>query len=74
MQRKSYIHLYPHQEIPRGRAPYASPSGFKSSTNESEDLQTLSNQLQDNLNRSLIFNTTYLEDEDSDERTLYFSK
>ena len=74
MQRKSYIQLYPHQEMQRGQTPYPSPQAFKSSTSESVEFQTLSKQLKENLHRSLLFNTTYLEDEDSDERTLYFAK
>jgi len=70
MQRKSYIQQHPHQEISRGRAPYASSTGMKPSTNESMDFQLLANRLR----HKSIIDHSYLEDEDSDERTIYFAK
>ncbi len=74
MQRKSYITQHPHQEISRGRAPYASSTAIKSSPNEAMDFQLLASQLQHRPHRSLVIDHSYLEDEDSDERTLYFAK
>ena len=72
MQRKSYITQHPHQEIRRGGALYASSTATKASTNEAMDFQLVTNHLPKH--STLAIDHSYLEDEDSDERTLYFAR
>lgn len=74
MQRKSYITQHPHQEIRRGLAPYASSTATKAATNEVMDFQLVTNHLHYPKHSTLAIDHTYLEDEDSDERTLYFAR
>lgn len=68
MFRKSYIPHHTDQEMRRGNIPYASTTSWRSSTQVSTDFQLPAN----SLNNKFI-NPFYLQDEDSDERTVYFA-
>lgn len=80
MERRSIIQQHPHQESRRGYPVYASTTRMKSTPNESKEFQNFvkHNEMGKNpeplISNNNRFFLPFRDDEDSDERTIYFGK
>ncbi len=74
MERRSNIQQHPHQESRKGFPVYASHTRVKSTPNESKDFQIVESQHGYGKNPISVkrYFLPFRDDEDSDERTLYF--
>ena len=74
MERRSDIQHHPHQESRKGYPFYASHTRVKSSTREGKDFPSFESQKDHGKNSETIkrHSLPFQDDEDSDERTLYF--
>jgi hypothetical protein len=76
MERRSNIQQHPHQESKKGYPIYASHTRLKSTTNDSKDFQLFESHNKHGKNPAMIerYFLPFRDDEDSDERTIYFGK
>lgn len=86
MERRSNMQQHPHQDSRRGYPLYASTTKVKSSTNDKKQFQSLAKNndsiINDWSNPSFLHHAPepnnyfvpFRDDEDSDERTVYFKK
>ncbi|HEY5825174.1 MAG TPA: hypothetical protein VIT44_12440 [Cyclobacteriaceae bacterium] len=74
MERRSNIQQHPHQESRKGYPLYASRTRMKSTTNESKEFQIFERHRGYGKNPTSVkrYFLPFRDDEDSDERTLYF--
>ena len=74
MERRANIQQHPHQESRKGFPLYASHTRMKSSANESKDFQSFKGSKSQRKHPEAIkrYSLPFRDDEDSDERTLYF--
>jgi len=74
MERRSNIQQHPHQESRKGYPLYASHTRMKSTPNESKDFQSFENHNMHGRNPATVkrYFLPFRDDEDSDERTIYF--
>jgi hypothetical protein len=77
MERRSNIQQHPHQESRKGYALYASHTRMKSTPNESKDFQTFvmhGPSAKTHHKNPVRYFLPFRDDEDSDERSIYFGK
>jgi len=76
MERRSNIQQHLHQESKKGHPLYASHTRLKSNPNESKDFQLYDSHYAYGKNPATVkrYSLPFRDDEDSDERTIYFGK